>query len=202
MATATVDQAAGGGATHSGLDRARSAVIWVLLAEVAVLVATGVYLYFEYRPTTSGLPRSVYTPDTRRAIDAQRIHQVTGWLTIATAVPATVLLLLQAGRFRWRRLLHAVALPVLAVAGLGTGVLLPWDQVALFAVTTGSDFDGYDLLRRDQVRFVLQGGGEVSPTTLLRVLFVHVVVVGVPLAVLALLGLRAGRRSDPATDAG
>ena len=40
-----------------------------------------------------------------------------------------------------------------------TGYLLPWDQLALRAVTVGTDLRGYRWLVGDEVRFVLAGEG-------------------------------------------
>ena len=49
-----------------------------------------------------------------------------------------------------------------------TGYLLPWDQLALWAVTVGTNMMGYTPVFGDQVRFVLLGGVEIGTDTLLR----------------------------------
>ena len=75
-----------------------------------------------------------------------------------------------------------VSLFVLTLALSFTGYLLPWDQLAIWAVTVGTNMAratpllghegpfGPELgLRADNdVRFVLLGGTEVGPPTLLR----------------------------------
>ena len=48
-----------------------------------------------------------------------------------------------------------------------TGYLLPWDQLALWAVTVGTNMMGYTPVFGDQVRFVLLGGVEIGTDTLL-----------------------------------
>jgi quinol-cytochrome oxidoreductase complex cytochrome b subunit len=56
-----------------------------------------------------------------------------------------------------------------------TGYLLPWDQLALWAVTVGTNMMGYSPLVGKEVRFVLLGGVEISTTTLLRWYVLHVI---------------------------
>jgi quinol-cytochrome oxidoreductase complex cytochrome b subunit len=58
-----------------------------------------------------------------------------------------------------------------------TGYLLPWDQLALWAVTVGTNMMGYTPVFGDQVRFVLLGGKEIGTDTLLRWYVLHVLFV-------------------------
>jgi len=55
-----------------------------------------------------------------------------------------------------------------------TGYLLPWDQLALWAVTVGTNMMGYTPVFGSQVRFVLLGSKEISTDTLLRWYVLHV----------------------------
>ena len=55
-----------------------------------------------------------------------------------------------------------------------TGYLLPWDQLALWAVTVGTNMMGYSPVIGSQVRFVLLGGVEIGAETLLRWYVLHV----------------------------
>ena len=55
-----------------------------------------------------------------------------------------------------------------------TGYLLPWDQLALWAVTVGTNMMGYTPVFGEQVRFVLLGGVEIGTDTLLRWYVLHV----------------------------
>ena len=47
-----------------------------------------------------------------------------------------------------------------------TGYLLPWDQLALWAVTVGTNMMGYTPVFGTQVRFVLLGGSVIGTSTL------------------------------------
>jgi quinol-cytochrome oxidoreductase complex cytochrome b subunit len=55
-----------------------------------------------------------------------------------------------------------------------TGYLLPWDQLALWAVAVGTNMMGYSPVIGEQVRFVLLGGVEIGAETLLRWYVLHV----------------------------
>ena len=55
-----------------------------------------------------------------------------------------------------------------------TGYLLPWDQLALWAVTVGTNMMGFTPVFGEQVRFVLLGGVEIGTDTLLRWYTLHV----------------------------
>jgi quinol-cytochrome oxidoreductase complex cytochrome b subunit len=55
-----------------------------------------------------------------------------------------------------------------------SGYLLPWDQLALWAVTVGTNMAGFVPVIGDQVKFALLAGVEVSAATLLRFYVLHV----------------------------
>ncbi|HUO46353.1 MAG TPA: selenite/tellurite reduction operon b-type cytochrome ExtP [Acidimicrobiia bacterium] len=55
-----------------------------------------------------------------------------------------------------------------------SGYLLPWDQLAYWAVTVGSNMAGFTPVMGDQVKFLLLASVEVSAATLLRFYVLHV----------------------------
>jgi quinol-cytochrome oxidoreductase complex cytochrome b subunit len=55
-----------------------------------------------------------------------------------------------------------------------TGYLLPWDQLAIWAVTVGTEMMGFTPVFGKSVQFVLLGGVEIGPNTLLRWYTLHV----------------------------
>jgi quinol-cytochrome oxidoreductase complex cytochrome b subunit len=55
-----------------------------------------------------------------------------------------------------------------------TGYLLPWDQLALWAVTVGTNMMGFTPVFGSDVRFALLGSREISGDTLLRWYVLHV----------------------------
>ena len=77
-----------------------------------------------------------------------------------------------------------------------TGYLLPWDQLAFWAVTVGTNIAKEVPLVGEALRFVLLGGTEIGQSALVRFYVLHVVVL--PAAVHAAVCLphvaRAARR--------
>ena len=57
-----------------------------------------------------------------------------------------------------------------------TGCLLPWDQLAFWAITVGSEMASYVPFIGDSVKEVLLGGPVVEASTLLRFYVLHVAV--------------------------
>src|SRR3712207_9310841 len=55
-----------------------------------------------------------------------------------------------------------------------TGYLLPWDQLAIWAVAVGTSMMGYTPVIGKQVQFVLLGSVEIGPATLIRWYVLHV----------------------------
>jgi quinol-cytochrome oxidoreductase complex cytochrome b subunit len=72
-----------------------------------------------------------------------------------------------------------------------TGYLLPWDQLALWAVTVGTNMMGYTPVFGRQVKFVLVGGGEVGPPTLIRWYVLHVL--ALPFVIVILMSVHFWR---------
>jgi quinol-cytochrome oxidoreductase complex cytochrome b subunit len=56
-----------------------------------------------------------------------------------------------------------------------TGYLLPWDQLAFWAITVGTNMAGYAPLIGSDLRFLLLGAYEVGPNALIRFYTLHVI---------------------------
>ena len=54
-----------------------------------------------------------------------------------------------------------------------TGYLLPWDQLAYWAITVGTNIASAAPLVGDKIRFVLLGGNQIEQNTLLRFYVLH-----------------------------
>ncbi len=72
-----------------------------------------------------------------------------------------------------------------------TGYLLPWDQLAFWAVTVGTNIVSSAPLAGTVVREVLIGGREIGQPTLIRFYLLHIVVL--PIAVAVLFGYHMWR---------
>jgi quinol-cytochrome oxidoreductase complex cytochrome b subunit len=81
--------------------------------------------------------------------------------------------------------LAGVALLLLTVASAFTGYLLPWDQLAYWAVTISTGMLQYVPLAGELLLRAARGGAEIGPATLARFFVLHVAVL--PIATLLLL---------------
>ncbi|MFP5318602.1 MAG: hypothetical protein ACLGI2_09940 [Acidimicrobiia bacterium] len=135
---------------HDGFRRTLLAAV---IVSGAVLVASGLWLTVNYRPNQSilsdGSPRPLGL--------ARTTHLWTTWVFLAGAAGLAV------GDLRRRRL-PAAGVVAAAVAGVATGLRLPWDALGLRFVRAGSDFRGVLRAAFDEsaVRFVLIGGAELT----------------------------------------
>jgi quinol-cytochrome oxidoreductase complex cytochrome b subunit len=90
--------------------------------------------------------------------------------------------------FNW---VVGVGLFLLTLALSFTGYLLPWDQLAFWAITVGTNIAAYAPVVGEQVKFLLLGGHVIGPTTLLRFYVLHCVFL--PLAATFLIALHVWR---------
>lgn len=168
-----------------------------LLLELAVLAVTGVALFFVYRPSTGQAWTGVATTSDATVAAVRTVHRVASALAVTTAVAAVAIQAVTRTHGRWRSALVGAALVVTLLAASFTGYLLPFDQLALWAVTAGEDLSGYRPFFGDEVRFVLIRGTEVAATTIVRWLGVHSLLL-TPLALGLVLALGRRRGGPPA----
>jgi quinol-cytochrome oxidoreductase complex cytochrome b subunit len=90
--------------------------------------------------------------------------------------------------FNW---VVGVALFLLTLALSFTGYLLPWDQLAFWAITVGTNIAAYAPVAGEQMKFLLLGGHVIGPMTLLRFYVLHCVFL--PLAMVLLISLHVWR---------
>jgi quinol-cytochrome oxidoreductase complex cytochrome b subunit len=180
-------------------EKALGWLLAVAAAEFAMLAVTGVILIFFYRPSAAnawgdlrGIDRHVSLIGVVRIV-----HRVTAGAMVVTvlAVAVTGVMLVVARSLRTRRHGITAAMAVgIAVVGLFasfTGYLLPWDQLALWAVTVGTNMMGFMPIIRNSSQYVLIGGSQISVGTLRAWFFIRVLVVPV---VLFAIGILAARR--------
>src|SRR5579859_4555738 len=90
--------------------------------------------------------------------------------------------------FNW---VVGVILLVLTLLLSFTGYLLPWDQLAFWAITVGTNIAGYAPLIGKKLQFLFLGGHQVGQSALLRFYVLHVLVL--PGAATALIALHVWR---------
>ena len=147
---------------------------------------TGVLLMFYYRPTLEWAfndilaLRDVTTLGIMREIPRWGAHAmvITVWLHIyrvfltGSYKPPR--------EFNW---VVGVILLVLTLVLSFTGYLLPWDQLALWAVTVGHGIGGSAPFFGDETQLIVFGGFEVGPSTLIRFYTLHVIALPIIAAV-------------------
>src|SRR5512138_2375880 len=147
-----------------------------------VLTFTGLLLMFYYRPTVEyafvdildlreqvpfGIMREVHRWGEHAMVITVWIHMFRVFMTGSYKPPR---------EFNW---VVGVILLILTLLLSFTGYLLPWDQLALWAITVGTNMVGSAPVLGDSVVFVMRGGFEVGPNALIRFYTLHVI--GLPL---------------------
>jgi len=143
------------------------------------LVASGIYLMFFYVPSPASAYADIQTIQTQVAF-GQYIRNVHRWSAhlMVLSVAAHMARVFYRGAYKMPREFNWVVGVVLLIMTLllsFTGYLLPWDQLAFWAVTVGTEMAGYVPLIGDQVRKILLGGPIVASAALLRFYVLHVV---------------------------
>ncbi len=88
--------------------------------------------------------------------------------------------------FNW---IVGVVLLLLTFGASFTGYLLPWDQLAYWAITVGTNIAGYAPVAGSAAREVLLGGGEVGQNALIRFYTLHIAILPVAITLLVSLHL-------------
>lgn len=84
-----------------------------------------------------------------------------------------------------------VFLLLLTLLASFTGYLLPWDQLAYWAITVGTNIAGYAPIVGDSMREMLLGGTEVGQNALIRFYTLHIAII--PLAITLLISVHIWR---------
>ena len=147
------------------------------------LTITGTLLMFYYVPSIERAYQDVLAleTDVRFGMLMRNMHR---WM--AHGMVLTVLMhmmrVFYTGAYKPPREFNWVVGVVLLVLTLllsFTGYLLPWDQLAIWAITVGTNMVGSAPLLGEPNRFVLVGGFQVGANALIRFYTLHVV--GLPL---------------------
>ena len=160
-----------------------------------ILLVTGMLLMFFYVPSVERAYWSM--KDLRFAISfgwlLRNQHRWAAHLMVGTTFLHMTRVFLT-GAYRGTRGINWLVGIVLLLVTLllsFTGYLLPWDQLAFWAVTVGTNIAREVPLAGDSVRFVLLGGTEIGQAALLRFYVLHVF--ALPVAVLFLFAYHMWR---------
>ncbi|MCA9908234.1 MAG: cytochrome b N-terminal domain-containing protein [Anaerolineae bacterium] len=169
---------------------------------IVLLSVTGVMLMFVYTPS----PETAYLDMLNLQTNVwfgqliRNLHHWSGNLLVIVAF-LHLLRVFFTGGFRAPREFNWVlglSLLLLVVAANFTGYLLPWDQLAYWAVTVGSSLLSYIPLIGEGLRNFLLGGPEVSAATLTNFYGLHVAII--PLTLMGIVSFHIWRvRKDTLT---
>lgn len=162
-----------------------------------VLLVTGVYGLFFYRPTAAAAyaDMEVLRGEVTLGLIVRWVHRTAAWLVLLLTAAGVIAAAVQSG---WRQASPWVVLVPLTLAMSFTGYLLPWDQLALWAVTVGTNMTGFTPVFGDNVRFVLLDGVEVSTATLRTWLLIHVLLLPLLAALVVGIAARVSHRNQAA----
>jgi menaquinol-cytochrome c reductase cytochrome b subunit len=144
------------------------------------LIVSGMYLMFFYVPSPASAYGDIQTIQTEVAF-GQYVRNVHRWSAhlMVLAVGMHMAKVFYRGaykkpkEFNW---MIGVVLLVLTLLMSFTGYLLPWDQLAFWAVTVGSEMSAYAPFVGEQTKALLLGGQTVGSEALLRFYVLHVAV--------------------------
>jgi quinol-cytochrome oxidoreductase complex cytochrome b subunit len=160
-----------------------------------ILAVTGVVLMFYYVPSPEqayqrmldlrgvvrfgGFLRALHRWSAHAMVAVAVLHMIRVYLTGAHKAPR---------EFNW---IVGVLLLLATLFLSFTGYLLPWDQLAYWAIMVGTSIAGYAPVVGEQMRFFLLGDDAVGREALLRFYVLHVVVL--PAALVTLIGVHFWR---------
>ncbi len=159
-----------------------------------ILVWTGIALMFLYVPSVERAYQSV--KDIEYVVSFGRflrgLHRISAHLMVAVVFLHMVRVFLTGAykngvMARQQRPLNwwiGLALLLLTLFLSFTGYLLPWDQLAYWAITVGTNIARAVPLVGEQLRFFLLGGNEINQNTLIRFYVLHCVFLPVALTAL------------------
>ena len=154
-----------------------------------IQVFTGVLLRFTYSPTAGNAYDSILAIQ-RDILFGQLVRNIHHWSGILFVVIAFLHLLrtFYTGAFypdrKWNWVI-GISLMVLVIFANFTGYLLPWDQLAYWAVTVSTSMLNYFPVVGEQLTNFIRGGQNVSDSTLLIFYNFHTAIL--PLAIVILM---------------
>jgi menaquinol-cytochrome c reductase cytochrome b subunit len=160
-----------------------------------ILTVSGIFLMFFYVPSPANAYGDIQTIQNEVAF-GQFLRNSHRWAAhlMVLAVAAHLARVFYRGaykppkEFNW---VVGVVLLVLTLLLSFTGYLLPWDQLAYWAVTVGTAMAAWVPLIGDQIKELMLGGPTVGSATLLRFYVLHVAVL--PVALVSVLTLHIWR---------
>jgi len=152
------------------------------------LTVTGVYLMFFYVPSVTRAFQDIQTIENSVAFGSliRNMHRWAAHLMVLTVFLHMIRVFYHGAYKPPREFNWAIGslLLFMTLALSFTGYLLPWDQIAFWAITVGTQMATYAPLVDTESAFVLLGGIEVGQGTLIRFYVLHVIALPLVAAIL------------------
>lgn len=167
----------------------------ITMASMVILVVTGVLLMFYYHPSVPQAYRDMkelqYVVD--NGVFLRNLHRWAAHLMVLAAGLHMLRVFYHRAyrpprQFNW---VVGVVLLLITLLLSYTGYLLPWDQLAYWGVSVGTNMAKQAPIIGETLRFFLLGGNIVSENALLRFYVLHCVVL--PVALLLLVSVHMWR---------
>jgi cytochrome b6 len=160
-----------------------------------VLFVTGILLMFYYHPAAPNAYRDMKDLQfvVSNGVFLRNLHRLAAHLMVFMVFAHMFHVFYRGGykpphEFNW---VIGVVLLLVTLFLSYTGYLLPWDQLAFWAVTVGTNIISAMPVIGDKIKFLLLGGHIVGENALLRFYVLHVVIL--PLAAIILIGIHFWR---------
>ncbi len=160
-----------------------------------ILCVTGIFLMFYYVPATEHAYQNM--KDLEFVVTAGQVlrnmHRWSAHLMVVFVLVHMCRVFYTAAykpprEFNW---IIGIVLLLLTLGLSFTGYLLPWDQLAYWAITVGTNIAGYAPVIGPKLKFLLLGGHVVGEFALLRFYVLHVVLL--PAAAILLIAVHLWR---------
>ncbi len=148
-----------------------------------ILCVTGALLMFFYVPSVERAYGSIKDIENVIAFGwlLRSVHRISAHLMVAVVFLHMVRVFLTgayrsavaAGANRQTNWIIGVALLLITMFLSFTGYLLPWDQLAYWAITVGTNIASAAPLVGESIRFILLGGHEIGQSALIRFYVLH-----------------------------
>lgn len=169
----------------------------------ASLVASGIYLMFFYVPSPTTAYADIQVLQTQVGFGQfmRNVHRWSAHLMVVAVIAHMVKVFYRGAykpprEFNW---VVGVMLLLMTLLLSFTGYLLPWDQLAFWAITVGTSLATFVPLIGEEISRLLLGGPQVSSATLLRFYVLHVAVL--PTVVVIIISIHLWRwRKDSTLD--
>jgi quinol-cytochrome oxidoreductase complex cytochrome b subunit len=160
-----------------------------------ILIVTGILLMFYYVPATEhayanmkDLEFVVTAGQVLRNMHRWAAHMMVFFVALHLCRVFYTAAYKPPREFNW---VIGVGLFLLTLALSFTGYLLPWDQLAFWAITVGTSIAGYAPVVGQKLKFLFLGGHVVGESALIRFYVLHVIVL--PLAAIVMIAVHLWR---------